>query len=353
MKFNSHTRGESRVWAVSLLLALSAFLQGCFRSGEQQVIRLNYSIFFPPTHIQTIEACKWAEEIKKRSGGRVEIRIFPGGILTKADQCYSGVMDGISDLGMSCFAYTRGRFPLIEGFDLPVGYPDGISATRITNELIRKYHPKEIENTHLLYVHAHGPGILATVPPVRKLKDLSGLTVRATGLCVKIVNLLGGNSIGMPQGDTYEALQKGVVKATFCPIETLKGWKQGEVINSVVDTPATGYTTTMYVTMNKERWESLPPDIQRIFEEVSAEWIDRHGAAWNQADQVAVDWLKEHGKEIYKLPPEETARWQELVRPVLAAFAEKAEAKGLPGKAFLKDLLDAVQKAHREREAKQ
>ena len=50
----------------------------------------------------------------------------------------------------------------------------------------------------------------------------------------------------MSQPETYEALQ-GVVDATLCPIETLKGWKQGEVISSVTDSSVVGYTTAMFV----------------------------------------------------------------------------------------------------------
>lgn len=339
---------SSKLLSAFLAIAVAG-LSGCSRSGNN-TIRLNYSIFFPPTHIQTIEAKAWAAEIEKRTEGRVQIRIFPGGILTKADQCYSGVTDGISDIGMSCFSYTRGRFPLIEGLDLPVGYPDGLAATRVTNYMIRRYNPAELSDTHLLYVHAHGPGILASISPVKSLADISGINIRATGLSAKIVSSLGGNSIGMAQSDTYEALQKGVVQATLCPIETLKGWKQGEVVSYITDTPATGYTSTMFVTMNLETWNSLPEDVQQIFTQVSEEWIDRHGAGWNTADdegKAFIAQLQSEGKfsETFRLPDEETAKWREKIYPILEQFALAAESKGLPGKAFLADLLDAVEKS--------
>lgn len=320
------------------------FCCGCAKDSEEKIIRLNYSIFFPPTHIHTKLAQDWADEIAKRSSGRVQIRLFSGGILTKADQCYSGVVDGISDIGMSSFAYTRGRFPLLEGLDLPLGYYDGISATRVANEMLAKYQPKELKSTHILFLHAHGPGVLASRKPVRSLKDAEGLSCRGTGFSAKIVDLLGGNSIGMPQNDTYEALQKGVVEATLCPIETLKGWKQGEVINYVTKTPAIGYTTAMFVTMNLERWNSLPPEIKTIFEEVSEEYIDKHGKAWNDADNDAVKMIEEMGKETIVLTEEETQKWQEKVRPILDLYADNAEARGLPGKAFLSDMLNSVKR---------
>lgn len=242
-----------------------------------KAIELNYSIFFPPTHIQTRTAEAWAKEIETRTNGRVKITIFAGGALTGAPQCYEGVVNGISDIGMSCFAYTPGRFPLLEGLDLPLGYPNGAVATRIATELTEKYQPAEVANTHVLYVHAHGPGLLASKKPVKSLNDLKGLKVRGTGLSLKIVDALGGTSVGMAQNDAYEALQKGVVDATLCPIETLKGWKQGEVISSITDATAVGYTTAMFVTMNSKKWGSLPPDIQKVFTDVSKEWVARHG----------------------------------------------------------------------------
>ncbi len=307
-----------------------------------QAVRLTYSIFFPPSHIQAQRAVEWAAEVEKRTGGKVKIDIFAGGTLTKADQCYQGVKDGISDIGMSCLAYTRGRFPLLEGLDLPVGYPDGAAATRIANELIAKYQPAEIQDTHVLYVHAHGPGILASKKPVRTLDDLKGVKVRATGLSAKIVEMLGGAAVGMPQPETYEALQKGVVDATLCPIETLKGWKQAEVVSFVTDTSAIGYSTAMFVTMNKAKWASLPPDVQAAMTAVSAEWVAKHGEAWNTADDEGRALVKALGRETIILPPEENLRWQAAVAPVLQAYVEQATAKGLPGQAFLADLQQRI-----------
>jgi TRAP-type C4-dicarboxylate transport system substrate-binding protein len=340
MRFKMKTKPLTYICVAALSLSMAS----CARRDGASTIRLNYSIFFPPTHVQTIAAREWADEIGRRSGGRVQIRIFPGGVLSKADQCYAGVVDGISDIGMSCFAYTRGRFPLIEGLDLPVGYPDGVSATRIANLMVRHYAPEEIADTHLLYVHAHGPGVLASRTPIHSLADLHGCTIRATGLSAKIVESLGATAIGMAQSDTYEALQKGVVNATFCPVETLKGWRQGEVIQYVTDTPATGYTTTMFVTMNLERWNALPDNIKEIFTSVSEEWIDRHGQGWNEADDAGRAMLRELGKTTLTLPEEETDRWRERILPVLDQFVEAAEAKGLPGRQFLSDLQSEVAK---------
>ncbi len=327
--------GIAVVTCVALLVGLSS----CGKpSDEAKVTELSYSVFFPATHIQCATAQAWADEIGKRTDGKVKINVYPAGTLTKAEQCYEGVVNGVSDIGMSCFAYTRGRFPLLEGLDLPLGYPNGLVATRVATEMVRKYEPDEVSDVHVLYVHAHGPGILASRKPVRKLEDLADLKVRATGLSSKIVESLGGTPVAMGQPDTYEALQKGVVDATFCPIETLKGWKQGEVIDTVTETSVIGYTTSMFVVMNKGAWDRLGPELQKVFTDVSTEWVDKHGQAWDQADREGEAFVKELQKEVITLPTDEQQRWQAAVQPILDAYVAATAEKDLPGKEFLADL---------------
>ena len=278
--------------AVVCLIAAVGLL-GCDRKSEgaEPTVRLSYSIFFPPSHIQCLMAQDWADEVNARTNGSVEITIYPAGTLSQADQCYTGVVSGISDIGMSCFAYTSGRFPLLEGLDLPLGYPTGLAATRIDTAAAKEFMPAEIADVKLLYIHAHGPGILASKKPVRSLEDMAGLKVRGTGLSAKIVQSLGGVPVGMSQPETYESLQKGVVDATLCPVETLKGWNQGEVISSITDTSVIGYTTAMFVVMNKASWAKLSADQQQIIEAVSAEWVDKHGQAWDQADEEGMAFI--------------------------------------------------------------
>jgi len=319
--------------------------QGSTQTQAAETYNLTYSVFFPPTHIQCKLAESWSQEVEKRTQGRVKIAVHPAGALTKAPQCYDGVVTGISDIGMSCFAYTRGRFPVLEGLDLPLGYPSGSVATKVANEMANKYRPREINNVHMLYIHAHGPGILAAKKAVQSLNDMKGLKVRTTGLSTKIVESLGGAPIAMSQPETYEALQKGVVEATLCPMETLKGWKQGEVINYVIDTSAIGYTTAMFVAMNQGTWNRLPRDIQKIIAAVSQEWIVKHGEAWDQADVEGTQYIKELKKEMLKLSPAEQAVWQKKVQPILDEYVTAAKAKGLRGDSFLKDLQSAIAKS--------
>ena len=305
---------------------------------------LTYSIFFPATHSLAKSGEAWANEIEKRTAGKVKFTLFYGGTLTPADQCYDGVVKGISDIGMSLFAYTRGRFPLLEVLDLPLGYPNGMVATHVANDFVAKMNPKELGEVKVLYLHAHGPGLLHTQKPVNNLADLKGMKIRSTGLTAKITEALGGVPVSMPQGGTYEALQKGVVQGTLAPMETLKGWKQAQVIKYTTDCSNIGYTTAMFVVMNQKKWDSLPKDIQKVFEDVSKEFIAISGKAWDEADVEGRKFSTDLGNKIIPLAAAEAAKWENALKPLLDDYVKDSTSKGLPGKEAVKEVESLIKK---------
>jgi len=329
-----------------ILLAAAAVTLVAWTAAEAAT-SLTYSIFFPAAHAQAKAAEAWAKEIEKRSAGQVKISLFPGGTLTPADQCYDGVVKGISDIGMSAFAYTRGRFPQMEALDLPLGYPNGLVATRVANDFYRAMKPKALENVKVLYLHAHGPGLLHTKKPVRTLEDLKGMKIRSTGFSAKVVSALGAVPVAMPQGETYEALSKGTADGTIGPIEVLKGWKQGEVIKSTTDCYDVGYTTAFFVVMNLKKWNALSPEVRKVFEDVSREWVDVHGRAWDEADREGRAFTKSLGNQIIPLSAQESARWKKAVRPTIEEYIREAEKKGVPGRKSVKEAEGLIAK-HRK-----
>jgi TRAP-type C4-dicarboxylate transport system substrate-binding protein len=149
----------------------------------------------------------------------------------------------------------------------------------------------------------------------------------------------------MPQNAAYEALQKGVVEGTFTPMETLKGWKQAEVVKFTTDSRSVGYTTAMYVVMNKGKWDLLPADVQKVFEAVSKEWIDVHGAAWDQGDAEGREFTLSLDNQILTLSASENARWIDAVQPIIDGYADEANKKGLAGDDYIRSLQSMLKTA--------
>lgn len=312
--------------------------------SQNKPIELSYSIFFPAPHKHTVLAGEWAREIENRTGGRVKITIFPGGTLSPADKCYDGVEKGISHLGMSVLSYTMGKFPLTEVIDLPLGYKSGLAATKLINAYYRKFQPVEFSGTKVMYFHAHGPGLLHTKKPVQKLEDLKGIKIRCTGMAAKIVKALGGVPVAMPMGETYDALNRGVVDGSMAPQEALQGWKWGEVVKFTTESFGAAYSTAFFVVMNKEKWNSLPADIQKVIEKVNEEWIEKTGKNWDEIDRAGREFTLKLGNKIISLAPAENERWAKAVQPILKDYVERMKAKGLPGEEALQFCLQQLPK---------
>jgi len=307
-------------------------------------IKLSYSIFFPAPHRHTVLATEWAKEIEKRTGGKVVITMFPGGTLTKGDVAYDGVVKGISDFAMTVLGYTRGKFPLTEVIDLPLGYKSGYAATKVINEYFTKFRPKEFDEVKVMYFHAHGPGIFHTKKPVSKLEDLKGMKIRSHGLSAKVVAALGGVPVAMPMPETYDALSRGVAEGVVAPVEALKGWKLGEVVSNTTQNFGSAYSTAFIVVMNKEKWAALPPDVQKVMETVNVEWIEKTGKSWDEIDKEGYDFVKARGNKVIPLSQDEDWKWTKLVKPIFDDYIKDMRGKGLPGEEAFKFCLEQLYK---------
>lgn len=312
--------------------------------AAEKPVSLRLAHFFPATHPTETELVQGlATALDQATNGRIKIVSYPGQTLLAAPEIYDGVVTGIADIGISCFSYTRGRFPLLEVFELPgVTYKSSAAASRVAWEGIQALNPAEVSDTVLLMVLATGPGDLFTKSPVRTLEDLNGLEIRATGLSAKTLSALGAIPVAMPQSDAYEALSRGLVKGNLSPIEVLQGWKHAEVTDYLTRTPFL-YNTLFFVTMNQRVWEGLDAQLQEQIRSVSATLFEDVAAGlWDLQNEAALKYaVQETGQQVITLSAEETERWTELVMPIQQDYLADMERRNLPGQKAL-DLTNAL-----------
>jgi TRAP-type C4-dicarboxylate transport system substrate-binding protein len=231
----------------------------------------------------------------------------------------------------------------MEVIDLPLGYKSGKIATKLINEFYKKFKPKELDDVQVMYLMAHGPGLLNTKKPVKKMKDLKGMKIRATGTVAKIISALGGIPVAMPIGETYDALISGVAEGVMCPAESLKGWKLGEVTNFTTEDYPIAYTIGFFVVMNKTKCNSISPGDQKIIEQINEEWIVKHGEAWDEVDKEGRDFSKRLGHKYIPLSKAEGKKWVKAVQPLFDEYMKEKTAKGLPAAEALKFCEDQLQ----------
>jgi TRAP-type C4-dicarboxylate transport system substrate-binding protein len=304
--------------------------------AQEKVIKLKYSNFFPPSHKNSILSEQWGKEIEKRTNGRVKVTYFAGNTLTPPTQTYDSVVKGIADVGQSLVGYAPGRFPLTEVLALPLGYSTGIQATNLTNAFYEKFKPKEFDDTQVMYFHGHGPGLFNTKKVVSSLDDVKGMRIKANAENAAIVSAVGGAPVSLPITETYDGLQKGLIDGVLLPVEPIKGWKFFEMIRTIIENYAMSYTAPIFVVMNKDKWNSLPKDIQEIIMQINREWITKQGQQWTDLDKESREFCVGKGIKVATATPQQEAETAEKMKPILAEYVTNMKAKGLPGEDALK-----------------
>lgn len=310
-----------------------------------KVIELNYATHTPPQHLISVMFEQWwIKEIEEQTNGRVKIHYFPGGSLVPGPKIYDGVVEGITDIGHSTMGYTPGVFPAMEMFELPHGFPSGWVATKAAMDFYNKYKPAEWDDVHVFFFHSTTPGVICTVKePVRKLEDLKGMIIRGTGIGGDVVKKLGAEHYGASMAEVYELMAKGVVDGSIQPAEVLRSFRQVEVVKYVTGLGDAAYATVMFFVMNKDKWDSLPSDIQTIFTQVNEEFQERPGHIWDYMHKAAIDeFVTFPGREVIELSPEESARWSAAVKPLIDDYIAAREAKGLPAREYHEYALERV-----------
>ena len=305
--------------------------------AQEKVITLKVANWFPVAHKQTPLLESWGKDLEKRTNGKVKVNYYPAGTLVPAPQSYDAVTKGISDVGNHVLGYTVGRFPLTEVLDLPLGYPNNTVPTKLANAFYDKFKPKEFNDVKVLWFHAQAPGIVHTkTKPITKLEDLKGMKMRTYGSNAKLMSLLGGTPVAMPMTDVYDALSRGVAEGLMCAYEATEGFRFGDQLKYSTENYATSYSAVFAIVMNKDKWNSLPPDIQKIIDTMSKEYIEKYAAMWDDIEISGKAYLVKRGNKINTLSKEEEAKWVEKAQPIFDEYVKKMKEKGLPGDEALK-----------------
>jgi TRAP-type C4-dicarboxylate transport system substrate-binding protein len=300
-------------------------------------IKLSYANFPPAPTFPCVQMERWKEEVEKRAGGSVAINTYPGGTLLGAKNMMDGVIAGQADIGCLCMAYQPGRFIVTNATALPMGFPNATVASLTLWDLYRKQKPEEFAKVKVLTMFTCAPANIYAKKPVRSLEDLKGLELRASGGVAQYLKALGAAPVGMPQSETPEALQKGVVQGAVSSLETLMDFKYAEICKYV--TMINGPVYPFAVVMNMAKWNSLPKDVQEVMDGLRIEQAWWTGNYMDKHVDESIEWSKKnHNIEIIKLTQKELARWDKMVKPIPDKWSEDAKAKGLPARTILKDI---------------
>ncbi len=304
---------------------------------------LSYANFPPAPTFPCVQMERWADEVEERTDGELTINTFPGGSLLGAKEMMDGVIQGQADIGCLCMAYQPGRFKITNALSLPLRIPNALVASQVLLDLYNKYDPEAFKKVKVLTMFTTAPSNIMSKKPVRNLDDLQGLDLRASGGAAQILKEWGANQVGMPMSETPEALQKGVVQGLFSSLEVMKDFKYAEICKYITMTKTVVYPFS--VVMNKDSWNSLSPDVQKVMNELCREQSKWTGNYMDQHVQDSIKWSKEEENvEVIHLSQKQLDKWNRLLKPITKKWIEKANEQGLPGKEIVTDIKAMSQK---------
>lgn len=332
MKKQQQRRVMIHIFIAALLLVFLAPV-----SIQAETITLNYANF-PPAHtFPCVQMERWKKEVEKRTNGKVMVKTFPGSTLLNPKNMMDGVIAGTADIGNLVMAYQPGRFIITNATSLPLGITDAQTSSLVLWDIYKKYKPKAFAKVKVLAMFANTPSNIMSKMPIRNLKELKGVNLRASGVAAQILKSWGANPVGMPMSATPEALQKGTVKGLFSSLEVMQDFKFANLLKNATMTDTGTYAFA--VVMNMERWNSLPKDIQRILDELSLQQVVWTGRYVDRHVQEAVAWSKaEKGVSFHELTPAQKAQWEKMVEPIVEQWIKETTAKGFPAREIVEDI---------------
>ena len=327
---------------VILVLITSLFILSCTSStpASTKTIELNYNKMGPATQKNSQEPAEYlANEVAKRTNGRVKINIHPNSALAAPPQTYDALLKGVCDIGEAQAAYTPGRFPATEIGEIPLGYPDSWIASHAFTDWFNKFKPKEWDESVMVYLFNTTPYVIGTVnKPIQKVDDLKGLILRSSGAASDAyVKALGATPRALGVTEVYEALSKAMLDGLVMPMEAYPPFKLDEVIKYVTDTSFASYAGCSYVAMNKNVFNKLSKEDQKILFEVAHETMEMRAKMFlEETDKAIAKFKALPGRQWIILPAEEQAKITAAAQSVVDNWVKEKTAAGLPAAEYVK-----------------
>lgn len=330
------------------LFVLGAALALSLPASAAEVTLTLHHFLSPKSNTHANFLAPWARAVEEASDGRIEIKIFPSMTMGgKPPELYGQVRDGAADIVWTLPGYTPGVFPRIEVFELPTVH--GGSATE-TNRAIQAIWPMveaDFAAVKPILVHVHaGNALHLRGDGARGPGDLAGRRLRTpsrTGAFM--IEAWGAEPVGMPVPALPQALSKGAVDGALLPFEVMPPLKLDELTEvSVEGADGSRFGTAIFLlAMNKERYESLPADLQAVIDAHSGGAVaDMAGAVWDGAEEAGRAAQRSSGGTIQALTAEEKASFDALGGAAVTRWIDESASRGVDGEALVKAAREAI-----------
>ena len=276
--------------AVLLSLALSAPV------AAATVIKLGH--IAEATNPYGMGADKFAEIVKQKSNGDIQVKVFPSSQLGTQKELIEGLIYGTVDMTLTGTAELGTFQPQMALFDMPFLFKDRAHAYRALDSVgMEMAKPLEAKGIKLLGYMENGIRHMTNnVRPIKTPADMKGLKIRVmnNNVYVAMMKSLGASPTPMALAELYSAMQVGVVDGQENPSAHIFTKRFFEVQKYA---SLTGHAYAAEpVLISMATWKKLTPAQQTIVQESANEAIAWQRKMSETEDSEFWDKIKKTGK---------------------------------------------------------
>ncbi len=309
--------------------ALAVGLVAFGASAQEQTLRFQSSD--PSGNPNYLLQQGWADSVSEMTDGKLAVELMPVESIVAHNETQDAIAAGILDGHVTDTSYFAGKDPAFGLIANPVGawsdpqemfdFIEQGGGKELMNELVNPY--------GLQFIGATTPGLEAFVSkvPLDGVDDLQGLKMRAPeGLVQQVFAAAGAAPVNLPGSEVFTSLDKGVIDAADYSVFSTN---QAQGLHDVAPHPVyPGFHSMplVEISMNKEKWDALDPELQQALEESVTQFAQEQVAALKEADEAAVEEAKASGDvTVHDWSDEERARFREIATGEWQSVAQRSE----------------------------
>ena len=303
-------------------------------SEEYPELNLRFGHFVPANFPGSSIDQWWADEVEKRSGGKIKVEIFWAESIGKAKELLDLVSSGAIDLAATSPSYFPSKLPLTGATNaLMYQFENNEEAVRVTAALTANSEPILAElkrnNIYPIFFHSLNGYRPFCTEPIETIEGFKGKKMRAWGEYVPIMwDSLGATPVNVLTNELYESLQRGSLDCAFWPHDLVYSAKLYEVAKYAFPEHF-GAIPTWPIWVNWEVWHNeWPESVRKLLTEVGLEAMERDIELIAGAEAKAINkMVEEHGVTLVDF--KDSGKLQETVPDLLKVWVEKQTERGI------------------------
>ncbi len=316
---------------LSVLAATALMTLTGFTGAKAQEYTLQFGHYLPNDKFLDVEKA-FVANVEKRTDGRVKFNLAYSGGLGAGDELLGLAGRGAVDVTALVPGYYPDQLLFAKALQIPFVFDSPAQAVEVAEYSFKEIpaFQKEMDKLRIHYLFTQPLGsyyLTGKSDDCKTLDGLRGKKVRTFGSDIpKIMNAVGAVPVTVPPSDIYEALERGTLDYSFISFGNVESYRLYEVGKySCGPVQSIG---GHIVVMSKRTWDSLPQDIQTIFNE-EADKAQKQYVEWLQAAyDASEDTMKKAGSEIITYTPEQLAKWKEASPDLLQGWVDDMKGRG-------------------------